>query len=276
MRSLSLAPPSAHTQVFPCYAVAAGSTIADSVSTVKVIAVVTADGAVNTATTTVYPYYGRNGYQVALRNAVTADGSTFFIAGSPGSCGYNFFGTCYSQGGFMRLPGFAATTTANKVSITQNLPGYLDARPLLIYKQQLYAVGSSLDTAAAEGLWTMGAGLPATTILPVQVPGTGGILANPWCFVFGDDNSVYIVSDGDGRRRVRGSGALWGPARCRDTDASPPHHPPPPSRAGHDRQQRGAQRAAAREQQRSCWAVERGRLDLSVPRPARVLHHRPR
>ena len=184
--------------VVSCYSVPPGSPILDSNTTIKVVGVVRADGSMDfSSTATVFPWYGRDGFQVALRNAVTSDGSSYWLAGSPGACGYtDVSSTCLSKGGIFHVPfggdvGLASSPAY--VTTTPNDPGYYDARPLGIYAGQLFVMGSSLDSPSAEGLWSLGGGLPLTTTVPTQVAGTAGVASNPWTFVFADDNNVYIA-----------------------------------------------------------------------------------
>jgi len=92
--------------VVSCYSVPPGSPILDSNTTIKVVGVVRADGSMDfSSTATVFPWYGRDGFQVALRNAVTSDGSSYWLAGSPGACGYtDVSSTCLSKGGIFHVP----------------------------------------------------------------------------------------------------------------------------------------------------------------------------
>ena len=63
-----------------CWKVANGTAITDASSVVKSIAVVRADGSIDTTTTTTWPYGGTATYVISMHNVATATGSSFYTA----------------------------------------------------------------------------------------------------------------------------------------------------------------------------------------------------
>ena len=178
---------------FPCYAVPPGSTITDSASTVKTIAVVRADGSLDVSTTLSQPFGGSPGKLVAFHSAVTQSGaSPFYISAGPGYAGAG-------EGGFWRVPYGAFTDTGYGIAVSITTAGNSDARCVGISNAsgafQLYGSDSVSDTGFNR-IFTLGSGLPAGAGVPVVLTGTGtGTTSSPWSFVFENATSVYVADD---------------------------------------------------------------------------------
>ena len=112
---------------FPCYSVAVGSTISDSLSTVKTIAVVRADGSTDTTTHSARPYGGSSSTElVAFHNVATVDGTSFYTSGAPGYAGSGYGGVYYTPFG-----------TSTVTAISQSGVGSNDDRCVGIYGGQV-------------------------------------------------------------------------------------------------------------------------------------------
>ena len=141
----------------PCYAVAAGSPIVDSSSERKTIALVRADGVVDTSTSVSNPFGGGPGYLVAFHSVAFATyGSSFYAAMDPGSNGYVGSG----NGGYFLVAygGPATLGTSSLVAVSAPVaagrPGFLSARTVGIYGGQrecARAVGALAPSPLGQG-----------------------------------------------------------------------------------------------------------------------------
>ena len=115
-----------------CWRTAAGTTINDTVSVQKTVAMVFADGTTDTTTTTAYPVQGNLTYPISLHNAVTDDGSRFWQSYGGGYVG--------PYAGIMSVAYGATSGTGGLLidaSASPGFPGSLDARCVGIYQGQL-------------------------------------------------------------------------------------------------------------------------------------------
>jgi len=185
--------PDGHYVTLAGYAVAPGAPIAGAV---RVVARIDAQGTVDTRTTL------GNGFNTAVRGAVTNDGNQFWIAGSGGSSG--------DGGIWYELLGLNGGTQL------VSSPG--SVRAIDIVDGQLYADSGSSGTS---NVFKVGAGLPAT-IDPVTtaLPGMPTSSASPYGFAFFDRASVkgidtvYVADDraiasGGGIQRWSWNGTTW-------------------------------------------------------------------
>ena len=174
---------------FPCKRVAAGAATGDASSVVKTIAVVYADGRIDTSTTSNWPYGGTAAGLTAFHMAITNTGATFYNAMAPGytPSGISAFPYNIATFGTSATLGFT-TPAANGYLVriypwyTTN-PGIYDARCVSIYNGVLYGDSSSADPTF-NSIWQFsgvsGNGLPTIGQAdnPVIQPGTTS--NDPW------------------------------------------------------------------------------------------------
>ena len=171
--------------IAPCFTIPVGADIASALDARKVISILGGNGVATQSTP--FAAYTESFANGGVRQAVTIDGTAFWIAGM-GSF----------QWGFRYLASPASNVTTLICSSSESQPGYYDARGVTIFDGQLYASDSSLDAGWA-GLFTLGSGLPTTATLgdEVLLPGFDGDEPSVWTFVFENASSIWVAVDAE-------------------------------------------------------------------------------
>ncbi len=165
--------------------------VATTAGILRVMALISENGTVNTTTSMSDGFLGSN-----IRGAFTVDGTAFWTSGtaSPAASG----GVRYSTLG---------STTSTQISNTQT-----NARFIYIYNGQLYA---SSGAGAFLGVNTVGTGIPTTTGQTMVNYLNTGAGSSSYGFAFSPDgNTCYIADDraiasGGGIQKWTLSGGVW-------------------------------------------------------------------
>jgi hypothetical protein len=185
--------------VVPCYNVPAGATI--SVASPRTIAVLSADGTVDTRVGGVAPS-GLAGAGTGWRQVATVDGSSFWTAAAA------------ATGGGFRYVGAPATKFDTSAALAgrgapggNKQPGYNDARGLLLAAGpardgvlRLWGASSTLDGAGWATVFSLtktGGALPRSAgATAAALPGLAfGRGASPWGFTFDGDGWLWVSVD---------------------------------------------------------------------------------
>ena len=102
-----------------------------------------ADGAIDTSTTTTWPYGTTSSNPISMHNLASIDGTSFYTA----------YGGGYASpyGGYYSVPyGVASSSgTAIAATLTAGYPGTYDARAVGVFNGQLVSVNRDWSAAAA-------------------------------------------------------------------------------------------------------------------------------
>ena len=177
---------------FPCYSVPAGSTSLTTAAP-KRIGLVDVYGNVSytpiLANTYVGSYYSSYGFH----QAVTDDGSRFWLAGSSSD-----------NWGFRYVPSRDAGFSVPIQGCREGSLGYDEARSIMIRGTQLFGSGYSTTVQPLTGIYTLAESLSSVsnTSAPcgdnaLRLPGFTGSNStfSPWTFVFASSTELWVASD---------------------------------------------------------------------------------
>lgn len=142
----------------------------------RVIALIGANGSINTTTALTDAYNSDN-----PRSAVTQDGTRFYTGGNGSK----------SEAGIRTATLGATTSTQIETNQQKNI------RVVEIYNGQLYASVGVKNTG--NGIFQVGTGLPTTggqTLTQIIGPQVNGQFVDPVGFFFADPNTLYVADDG--------------------------------------------------------------------------------
>ena len=175
---------------FACTRVALGAATSGRQTVTKVFAVVDATGAVDTSTTSSWPYGGAftSTYVFALRTVVTVNGSALYASAAGG-----YYSAKQLDARVALLRFGAASQTPTFVSgTTVSTPGFNDFRAVSVYNGQLYGTDDARD-ASFQGVFAIGTGMP--TAAAVSAPVFTSAALSPWTLAWESSTSVWVADD---------------------------------------------------------------------------------